>query len=195
MVIWGTMAQHSGAWHADRMPSRSRLSSGASLLVLGALLASCSMIQDLVVSEAPSTEPGAAASLPAAQPPTGAEASSQEAPSTSAEDSPPIAVPDPLNSTIHQAGDAFEVPGAVVEYQGVFEKASQLVVRFHVTRGSLATGASVLTADGSFLALPAGTGMLETVPFGDAASPPPPDETMTLMIGDRLYVLAVGSVS
>jgi hypothetical protein len=177
------------------MRRRSRLTSNASLLVLGALLASCSMLRDLAESEAPAVEPSAAVSLPAAQPGDGTAASRQPAPSSSAEASTPIAFPDPLNSTVHQAGDTFEVPDAVVEYQGVVATGTQFAVRFRVTSGALAAGASVLTADGSLLALPAGSGTLESVPFGHAASPPAPDEILTLLIQDRLYALAVGSIS
>jgi hypothetical protein len=188
------MAHCVGAWHAHGMARRYRSSSGASLLVLGALLASCSMLQGLVASEAASAEPGATASNRTARPTAFAETSSQPPPGTSVVASPPIAVPDPVNPTVHQVGDAFQVPGAVVEYQGVVATGAQLVVRFRVTNGALAAGAGVLATDGSLLPLPGGFGTLETAPFGNAASPPAPDETMTLMVGDRLYVLAVGSV-
>jgi hypothetical protein len=135
-------------------------------------------------------------SLPEPQPAASPATSSQPAPGASSADaSAPIAVPDPLNPTVHQPGDSFAVPDALVEYRGVFAEGAQLVARFSVTNGALEAGASLLTSDGSRLALPAGSGTLESVPFGHAASPPAPDEILTLLIQDRLYALAVGSIS
>jgi hypothetical protein len=87
-----------------------------------------------------------------------------------------------------------EAPGAQVQYTGLFAQGSQLVARFRVMDGTLAEGARLRAPDGTVVDLPAGSGALDSEPFGDASNPPRSDETLALVIGDRLYVLVAGSL-
>jgi hypothetical protein len=103
-------------------------------------------------------------------------------------------VPDPLNSPVYQPGDTLEVPEAQVQYTGLVAHGSQLVARFRVMSGTLADGARLQTPDGTLVALPPGSGTLDSAPFGLSSSPPRSDETLTLVLGDRLYVLAAGNL-
>lgn len=151
------------------------------------------MVRDLAAShtalpdEGKSPSPRSGQSLASPQPTESPE------PAVPAQASVPIAIPDPPGSDVHQVGSTMEVAGALIRWDGLFDEGGQLVARFDVMNGSLPAGAQLLTPDGTLLALPAGMGLLQSAPFGDASAPPAPDATLTLLAGDRLYVLAAGS--
>ena len=104
------------------------------------------------------------------------------------------ALPDPLHDDRHTVGEEVSLPDASVVYLGMSRSARQIVVRFHLVRGSLPPDTRMGTSDGALVELNRDGDLLESEPFGNADNPPARESIITLVLGDQLIPFEAGKL-
>ena len=105
----------------------------------------------------------------------------------------PEAIPDPLNSIDHQAGEVVELPDLSLSYSGLETVEGQLQARFQVVSGAATGDMRLLLPDGSAVPVEVVGDELVSDPFGSAAAPPAKTSVITLGIGSVLVPFVAGS--